>query len=692
MLFGVAYYHEYQPYERLAQDIQLMRAAGISCVRLGESTWSSWEPSDGQFTFAWMERVIDALHEAGIKVILGTPTYAIPAWLYRQHPEIMARTASGHYLPYGTRQEMDISHPAYRFYAERLIRALAQHFAAHPGIIGFQVDNETGPHMLYNDHIFQRFLAWLQEKFGSVERLNEVWGLTYWSHRLSDWHDLWRPEGNTTPGYDLAWRTFQASLVTEFLSWQAAIVREYARPDQFITTCLEGGHGRVLSDRYQIAQSMDISAENPYHVTQDGMEYLPAAAEQEQLAPIWQEQGGGGWMLSLNGDLGRSGQQRNFLITELNGLSTLGAHSNYPAYDGQWRLAAYTYLARGANSLAYWHWHTCHYGHETYWQGILNHDLEPNRCYREICRIGAELQQAGELLTDLEIDADVALLYSQASKYALEFQPCLPEVGSTRADKGSYQRIFNTFYRAFYDARAQTAIVHPEQDFTRFPVLVVPALYIADDGLLERLLAYARQGGHLLLTFRTAYADEYARARWRKAPGVFRQALGVSYNEFSHLSAPLRLQAVPQHNLDLPAEARACAWADGLELEGATPLAYYDHPHFGRFPAIVTRPHGKGSITYCGTLPDRSLGQALASWLLSTAGIEAPGAHLPDAVRVSGARLRDGRHAWFISNWSATPLTLVGLPWQGVELFQGTFEGKDKPLELAAWDIKIIVA
>ncbi|MBZ0307745.1 MAG: beta-galactosidase, partial [Anaerolineae bacterium] len=191
MLYGVAYYHEYQPYDRLQDDVQKMVDAGLTVVRLGESTWASWEPRDGQFEFAWMNRVMDTLHQAGLKIIFGTPTYAIPPWMHRKHPELMAQHEQGKRDYYGARQNMNFTHPAYRYYAERVIRALCSHYAPHPGIIGFQVDNETSSGQLYNPNVFDQFVDYLKAKFETVERLNTVWGLTYWSHHLSDWADLW---------------------------------------------------------------------------------------------------------------------------------------------------------------------------------------------------------------------------------------------------------------------------------------------------------------------------------------------------------------------------------------------------------------------------------------------------------------------------------------------------------------------
>jgi beta-galactosidase len=696
MRYGAAYYPEYQPYDRLERDIALMREANLTFVRLGESTWSNWEPADGRFEFGWMEKVVDALHEAGIAVLLGTPTYAIPPWLHRKYPEIMAVRARGERVWYGGRQNVDLTHAAYRFHAERVIRAVVGHFAGHPAVIGYQVDNETGVELPHNRAVVEHFRDWLRITYGSVDALNELWGLTYWSQRLGSWEDLWTPDGNTNPGYDLAWRRFHAGAVADFLAWQAAIVREHARPGQFITHCLAGGHGAPAVDRHQIAQALDVVGENPYYAMQDALA-LPPAPGSLLAAPEWTgADESGPWSLLFQADVGRGARRSGFLVTETSALSIGGSHSNYPAYDGQWRLAAYSLISRGAEAVEYWHWHTVHYGHEMYWGGILGHDLEPNRCYREISRIGAELRELDKTLTGLEPDEDVGLLYSTESRWALEFQPPLPVPGSRLGDRGSYQRIVNAFYRALVDARLQVSILHPQQLtadlLARFRILVVPALYIASEELLHRLASYAREGGHLVVSFRTGYADEHGRARWERAPGPLREAIGASYQEYSNLTGLLPLRAAEgATTLDVPPDAAAEAWADGLELEGAEALARYEHPHFGRFPAICTNRWGSGRVTYVGTLPNARLGRALAGWVASASGLVPFWADLPEAVRVNGARTRAGERLWFVGNWSWQPATIT-VPQAVRDLHDGGEVPMGEELPLGGWDVRLLQA
>ncbi|MCU1494724.1 MAG: bga11 [Acidimicrobiaceae bacterium] len=689
VLFGAAYYHEYQPYERLDADIDLMRKASMSVVRIGESTWSRWEPEDGRFETDWIGRVIDAVHEAGIKVILGTPTYAIPAWLWRKHPEIMADRATGSPMPYGGRQNVDFAHPAFRFHAERVVRTVVSRFAMHPAVIGYQLDNETGLEILHNHDVFQGFVDYLRSRYGSVEEVNERWGLTYWSHELGSWSDLWPPDGNTTPGYDLEWRRYQARLTSEFLSWQAGIVRELARPDQFCTQCLVAGHGRPAANRFDIAGVLDIAAENVYYPMQDALELAEDAVEDEPSQAHSFTAESGVWSLFMKGDMARATKQSGFLVTETNALSIGDSHENFPAYDGQWRLGAYALISRGAQAISYWHFHSCHTGHETFWQGMVNHDLEPNRCFAELGGIGVELSEHAEVLDDIQPDADVALLYSYDSKYALSYKPPLRLNGVEEPDRRSYERIFNACYRAFFDARAQVQIVAEDQDWERFPVLVVPALYIASDDLVGRLLAYAQGGGHLVLTFRSGYADADGRVRPVRAPGLLRNAVGASYQEYSNLVGRVRVVG-DDDSPRLPADAAGLAWADGLVTEGATALASYDDPHFRQFAAATVQSFGAGRVTYIGTLPSASFGRWLAEGVLRSVVGTHLWSDLPFSVRANSARARSGARLWFLGNWSWSPAEVV-VPATVEDLGARRTVGAGEVVRLGAWDLRLLL-
>lgn len=714
ILFGASYYLEYQPEPRLTTDLDLMAEAGFTTIRVGESVWSTWEPEDGRFELDWLQPVLDGAHERGIAVVIGTPTYAVPPWLARRYPEIAGETKSGQRAPWGARQEIDYTHPAFKFHAERIIRKVVGRYVDHPAVIGIQVDNEPGGMYFHNHGVFQRFVDELRHSYGTVDALNEAWGLVYWSHRLSTWADLWLPDGNTSPQYDLAWRRFQARLTTEFVNWQADIVREYVRDDQMVMTDL--AFDRPAVEEAVASKGFDITAGNPYYLMQDGFAVPDVSAAVDQAG--WATSGA--WDLFFAADRMRAAKQAPFLVTETNGGAVGGPARNAPAYDGQWRQAAWALVARGAEMIQYWHWHTNHFGNETYWIGLLPHDQQPGRPYREISRLGEDFRKAGSRVLDLQPDAQVTYLYSTHSKWALIDQAPLStrKRGSEREpasahyshriwleeemDSASYHRIFQAFYRGSFDARVGARIVHdsqvvgahgdhlrePEEFATENPVLVVVGLLVADDALLEWLRAYAGAGGHLVLGPRTAYGDLEGRARIDVKPALLSDAAGVRYQEFSNLAQALPVQAAGE-GWDLTADAAATHWVDMLLTEGATPQVTYVHPHFGDYPAVVTHDHGDGRITTVGTVPNPAMAASLTRWL-APASETSSWAGLAESVTVSSATNRGGERVHIVHNWSWEPQK-VTLP-TAMEDMVG--DGDAKPLasiDLTAWDVRILV-
>jgi beta-galactosidase len=698
VLFGAAYYHEYQPAPRFDTDLDLMAAAGFSVIRVGESVWTTWEPEEGRFDLDWLEPVLDGAHRRGIGVVLGTPTYAAPPWFARRYPEIAGEPSTGQPMPWGGRQEIDYTHPAFKFYAERIIRKIVSRYADHPAIIGYQVDNEPGMFLFHNHGVFQRFVDDLRHSYGTVEAINEAWGLVYWSHKLSTWADLWTPDGNYQPQYDLAWRRFQAKLTTEFIAWQADIVREYARDDQFVTTCI--AYERPTVDDANLTAALDVTAGNPYYAMQDALA-VPSTSVSPQG---WTTSGA--WSLFLSADRMYASKQAPFLITETNAGAIGGSSINFPAFDGQWRQAAWAFVARGAEMIEYWHWHTNHFGTETYWIGILPHDQQPGRVYAELSHLGAEFRKAGSRVVGLRPDAQIGMLYSARSKWGLAFQAAFPQPGKGTAvwspqdmDRRSYHRIFDAFYRGTFDARVQARLIHDVQiigpDSSRLlepatvaadmPVLVVAGLLVADDDLLTWLREYAAAGGHLVIGPRTAYGDQEGRARVEVKPAHLAEAGGVRYQEFSNLGEPLAVVAETDA-ITLSDGAAATDWIDGLISDSAKVIVGYDHPHFGRFPTVVSNEHGQGRITTVGTVPNPALAADLVRWLAP--GQEPMWSALPPSVTVHSATNADGERIHVVHNWSWTPAQLT-LPRDMIDILAEA-DGTTRDLELGPWDVRVL--
>src|SRR5439155_7009550 len=340
----------------------------------------------------------------------------------------------------------------------------------------------------------------------------------------------------------LEWENFQQDIVTDYLAWQAAIINEYRRPDQFITTDFSGGVHANL-DQWAIARHLDVVAVNPYFETQDRL----------TARDIW-----------LTGDLARSLKHTNYLVTETN-AQTIGwdSRTQYPPYAGQLRLATYAHIAAGASMVAYWHWSSLHYGQETYWKGVLSHDLEPNRVYAEVSRVAAELKRLGPQLVNLKKNNEVAILFSADSANAISYMPF--------SDRVDYTTVLQQMYDALYDLNVEPDIVQAgDPNLSRYKALLVPPLYSASDEVLQQVAEYIRAGGHVVMAFKSGFVNQYSTVRHVMAPGPLRAAAGFRYQEFTSLAEPQRLTPDPY---GVGGENTGSVWQEFLTPETADVVA-----------------------------------------------------------------------------------------------------------------------
>jgi beta-galactosidase len=674
VLYGVAYYPEYMPNDRLDQDVEMMQKAGITVVRVGESTWSSWEPRDGDFQFGWMQRVLDRLHQAGIRVILGTPTYSIPPWLYQEHPDIVvghAGTApplSDPYSPsypplrtpgyYGVRQNYDFLNPYFRQHAERIIRQIVSHFKDHPAVIGYQIDNETFPTGVSTPYSKAVFLDRLKKKFKTPDVMNKAWGFVYWGQAVDKWEDLPSRDGILNPGYKLEWENFQHDIVTDYLAWQAKIVNEYKRPDQFITQDFSGGVHTNL-DQWAIARNLDIAATNPYFETQKRLDGRT----------IW-----------ISDDVARSLKNTNFLVTETNAQTiSWDSRTQYPQYPGQLREVVYTHLAAGANMVEYWHWHSLHYGQETYWKGVLSHDLQPNRTYAEVSRVAEELKRLGPQLVNLRKDNQVAILFSADSANAISYMPF--------SDHADYMTVLRQMYDALYELNVEPDFVPAgDPNLSRYKVLLVPPLYSASDGMLQQLSDYVKNGGQVVMAFKSGFTNEYSTVRDVMAPGPLRLAAGFHYQEFTNLAEPEGLTPDPY---GVGEQNKGAIWEEFLIPDTADVVASFDDSYW-KFPAVTRNRYGNGVLTYEGTVVSDALQCEIVREVLKRAGLSGPDQNLPATVKVRHGHNVQGKLLHYYLNFSGEEQSFAYPYGNGADLLTDTAVRERQVLKLKPWDLAIV--
>ena len=747
ILFGCAYYDEYMPYDRLNKDIEMMKAANINVLRIAESTWSTEEPQPGVFDFSHVDRVLDATERAGIKVIVGTPTYAVPSWLVRLDPDVLADTPNGK-CGYGPRQIMDITNGTYRYYGERIIRKLIAHVAARPNVIGYQVDNETKYYDVVSPNVQQMFVRHVRELFhGDLDALNREWGLDYWSNRIDSWEDFPDPTNSINGSMRGEFDAFRRGLVTEFLGWQSAIVREYARDDQFVTQNFDfgwkgGSYGlQPAVDHFGAAEPLDIAGMDVYFPTQDRLD---------------------GNRIAFAGDLTRGLKGgRNYLTLETEAQGNMG----WLPYPGQLRLQAYSTLASGADSVMYWHWHSTHNSWETYWKGILSHDFEPGRTYRDVASIGAELAKHGERLLHLRKSNRAAVVVSNRSLTALD-QFSLEGGFRRGGGQTDYNDVLRWMYDALYELNIEADIIDGDRlgaggaadgagaagagaagevtssgrALADYDLVLVPALYCATDATIAALRDYVAGGGHLVSSFKSFFADEQMKVRHDRQPHALTDLFGMWYNEFTPprgvgltFDGDLEGRLSAEHDgccdaadavsgtttttntagatATDPSTSGNASSASGkapdadhtagvfMELlmpdDGTAVLARYDHPAWGDYAAVTRHGFGSGWAEWIGTMTTPDAMRAIIAEAADCAGLGE--ADEPDnwpralagTVTVRRGTNAAGERLDYFLNYSPKLVTFTA-PISGTELLSGSDYRNGHTVTVDPWGVDIV--
>ena len=681
LYFGAAYYSEYLPYDRVEKDMEMMEKAGMNVIRIAESTWSTLEPQEGVYDFTHIDRMLDAAARHHISVIVGTPTYAVPAWLVKKYPDILAITQNGRER-YGHRQNMDITDPDYLSHAERVIRVLMEHVKDVPHVIGYQLDNETKSYGTAGPRVQAMFVDYLKENFPDINDFNHEFGLDYWSNRVNDWDDFPDVRGTINQSLAAEFCKFQRSLVTKFLSWQADIVREYKRDDQFITQNFDfdwtthsiGYQSQV--DQYDASRCMTVAGADIYHPSN------------EELT---------GAEITVCGNISRSLKKDNYLIleTEAQGLTP------WLPYPGQLRLQAYSHIANGSNSVMYWHWHSIHNAIESYWKGVLSHDFSENETYREAVVIGNEWNKIGFHLKNLKKENKIAIMLDNASLTGFTQFPL------EKAGANGYNTVMRWFSDALYRLNIEYDMISSrEQDFSGYECLIVPALYSAPESLLLALDSYVRNGGHLITTFRSGFSDEYLKIYPDMQPHILHECLGLHYDQFTHphhvdiVPVQSDVMAAAQEHFSHPDDSAfsltssACEWMELITCDTAVPVLKYSHPAYERYAAAAKNQYGNGSTLYFGTMfeNDELLESVLLSFLHETGfsggDLSSDAPHYPLIVKRG---INDsGKELCYYLNYSKDPVSVTHRGKDGIELVSETSIVCGDKIDLGGWGVAVV--
>jgi len=622
--FGVDYYPEQWPKERWPEDARLMAEAGFNVVRLAEFAWARMEPEEGHYDFNWLDQVLSVLAARGICAVLGTPTASPPPWLMSKSPDLFRVRADGLRVTFGNRREYCPNHPVYHDYTRRIVTRMAEHYASHPAVIGWQIDNEFGDRC-YCPVCAEAFRSWLRRRYGSLDTLNQRWGTIFWSHVYGNWAEIPLPlttGGSPNPGLALDFARFASDGYVAYQQMQVNILRERC-PRHFVTHNFMG-FGYEQINYFDLARDLDFVAWDNYPRTQWSM--------QAEVDPS---------LAALAHDTMRGLKGRNFWVMEQQaGPGGWEVVSVMPR-PGELRLWAYQAIAHGADAILFFRWRTARFGTEEYWYGLLDHDARPGRRYWEIKQMGAEIKRAGAQICGATVKPAVALILSYDSRFAFQIQANNPQF--------NYAEHFHQVYLAFYRRHVPIDVVSPTADLSPYKLVVAPALHLVTDDIADRLRRFIQAGGVLVVTPRTGVKDDSNTVVNRPLPGLLADLCGVKIEDHDSLPADVSQAlefVLPELATVHPPPARV--WCDILTLDGAEIVARYTRDYYAGQPAITLNRVGNGRVVYIGTFGDTQLYETLSGWLLGLAGVRRM-VTAPAGVEIA-ERWQDDRRLLFVLN------------------------------------------
>jgi len=589
MILGVDYYPEHWSKERWKVDIELMKSLGIKFVRLAEFAWHELEPEEGKYNFEWLDEIIHELAKEKIKVILGTPTAAPPIWLVKKYPEILPVDSEGHVMGPGGRRYYCYNSSKYHELTKKIVTAMAEHYKDNPNVIGWQIDNEFGCHesnYCYCDNCLKAFQKWCREKYQNIDNLNESWGMVFWSGSFNSWDEIILPRKTVAihnPSLLLDYKRFVSDSIVKYQKLQVDILRKIT-PNKFITHNFMGLFEGV--DYYKLSEDLNFVSWDNYPKTPWGYDFKSTA---------------------LAHDIMRGVKSKNFWVMEEQS-GNVGWPIMAPApLPGEIRLWTYQAIAHGADAISYFRWRTCNFGAEQYWHGILDYDGKPRRRYEEIKKVAGELEKIREKLEGSICENEVAIAYSYDVRWAWKSQPCIPNF--------DYLDVLKKFYNVFFDNHIPVDIINPEREVpSKYKLLVVPMLYITNESINKNLKEYVKNGGNLILTFRSGVKNWQNVMTTKTFPGDLKELVGGSVYEYTVIDEKEKIDVKLLNNSLTYKVQNFC---EKLILDGASVLAEYSSGPYAGSAAVLENNYFNGKVVYTGADLEKKAIEELVFHLVS---------------------------------------------------------------------------
>lgn len=580
--YGGDYNPDQWPEEVWDDDVRLMKKAGVNLVSVGIFSWAKIETSEGVYDFDWLDRIIDKLGEAGVAVDLASATASPPMWLTQAHPEVLWKDYRGDVCQPGARQHWRPTSPVFREYALKLCRAMAEHYKGNPYVVAWHVSNEYGCHNRFDysedaEHAFQQ---WCEERYGTIDAVNDAWGTAFWAQRMNDFSEIVPPrfigDGNfMNPGKLLDFKRFSSDALKAFYIAERDTLAEITPDLPLTTNFMVSASGSVL-DYDDWGDEVDFVSNDHY--------FIPGEAHLDELA----------FSASLVDGIARKDP---WFLMEHSTSAVNWREINYRKEPGQLVRDSLAHVAMGADAVCYFQWRQSKAGAEKFHSAMVPHAGEDSAVFRDVCELGADLNKLSDegILGSRLAKSRVAVVFDYESEWATE-HTATPTQHVHHVDEPL------AWFRALADQGVTADVVPVRGAWDDYEMVVLPSVYLLSEETTRRVRDYVVGGGRLVVTYYTGISDEKDHVWLGGYPGSIRDVVGVRVEEFMPMGNDFT--GVPDR-LELSNGAVAHDIADVIgSVDGtATVLeTFKDDPWTGMdgAPAIVAHTFGEGRSVYVG--------------------------------------------------------------------------------------------
>ena len=670
MVLGTCYYPEHWPESLWEEDLERMLECGIQVIRIAEFAWSKVEPNEGVFTYEFFDRFLDLAREKGMKVIFCTPTATPPAWLTEKYPEVLNGTIDGVLFRHGGRRHYNYNSPVYQEKTRIITEAFASHYGPHPAVIGWQIDNELNCERdeFYSESDTAAFRVFLQKKYGSLDKLNEAWGTTFWNQTYTDWKEVHiprtTPSNNTNPHEVLDYTRFISDSACRYAKLQSDIIRKYVKPGDFITT---NGLFSNLDNQRMAEESLDFIMYDSYPnfaFTKENYEKFSATLQDRMWSRNLTE------VRAVSPNFGIMEQQSG-----ANGWNNrMAAPTPKPGQMTLWTMQS---AAHGADYVSYFRWRTCTMGTEIYWHGILDYSGRENRRLREVREIHRKFQAISEAAGS-RYEARTAVLKDYDNIWDAQL-----DIWHGDVDRLSQQSLFLAAQKShtpmdYVYLREDTTA----EDLKKYQVIFYPHPVIVNQQRAAILEEYVEAGGCLVLGCRSGYKDMTGKCVMDRLPGLFAKISGTDIPEYTRVNPDDEPVYIDWDGIRL----EAAVFNDQLEplTADAQVLGRYENCYYAGSPGLICNVLGAGKVYYFGA----AFTEETARVFLEKLGAASPYADVLELPRECelAVREKDGRKYYFVLNYKKTPVK-IQVKEALVDLYTGeTVSGQ---VELEAFGTKV---